>query len=171
MWTLIRTKNKTKLIIISLFIIFTISTNSKNNFIDQLDKNNNLEIPNELNLKKPKNSGFWPLNFIHVDGNIVGNWSATAALDWCGGNGSSGNPYVIENVTIDAGGTGNGILIENSINFFIIRNSTVYNSGSGNEDAGIKLQSVSNGTLINNNFSNNNNYGIYLQDSDNNMAS
>ncbi|KKK84422.1 hypothetical protein LCGC14_2783490, partial [marine sediment metagenome] len=157
-----RTKNKTKLIIISLGIIFAISTNSKSNFIDQLNKNDNLEIRNELDLKKPKNSGFWSLNFIHVDGNIIGNWSATAALDWCSGNGTWGNPYVIENVTIDAGGIGNGILIENSNDYFIIRNSKVYNSGSGGEDAGIKLQSVSNGTLINNNFSNNNIFGIYL---------
>ncbi len=119
-------------------------------------------------VKRPKKSGYWDENdvsFIHIDNN----WSDAASnLDWVqGGDGSWGSPYVIENITIDAGGSGSGILIENSNDYFIIRNCTVYNSGSGVWDAGIKLESVSNGILINNNFSNNNYRGLYLDYSDN----
>jgi len=120
-------------------------------------------------VKNPKRSGYW-LNCppIHIDDN----WTDAAKnLDWVqGGDGSWGDPYIIENVTLDAGGSGNGILIENSNDYFIINNCTVYNSGSGNNDAGIKLTSVSNGTLINNNCSNNNKCGIFLYYSDNNTV-
>ncbi len=168
------------------FLIFSI--------ISQTYTNQEEPDYNSDSVKSPKNSGYWDesdVSFIYIDNN----WSLAASnLDWVqGGDGSWGSPYIIENVTIDAGGSGNGILIENSNDYFIIRNCTVYNSGSGFWDAGIKLESVSNGILINNNFSNNihgiildysynitvsgntanNNhlYGIYLSGSDNNTVS
>ncbi|MFX1570683.1 MAG: NosD domain-containing protein [Promethearchaeota archaeon] len=115
-------------------------------------------------LENLKKSGYW-LNCprIHINND---NWSATP-LPWIQNRtGIWSDPHIIENVTIDAGGSGSGILIENSNDFFIIKNCTVYNSGNGLEDAGIKLISVSNGILINNNFSSNNKYGMYLFDSD-----
>ncbi len=116
----------------------------------------------ETNLKNPKSSGYWTMNFIHIDDN----WSATATTyDWCSGDGSWSNPYIIENVTINASGspTGSGILINNSKNdYFIIRNCSVYNGGSGTEDAGIKLENTNNGILTNNNCSYNDYNGIIL---------
>ncbi|GAG61077.1 unnamed protein product, partial [marine sediment metagenome] len=51
--------------------------------------------------------------------------------------------------------------------YFEIENCTVYNSGSTNTDAGIKLINVNNSKLIENNCSNNN-CGIYLELSNNN---
>jgi len=126
---------------------------------------------------------------IHIDNN----WTAAKVAGIVTGNGTYSEPYLIEDLVIDGGGSGSGIFIENSNDYFIIRNCTVYNSGSGFWDAGIKLESVSNGILINNNFSNNihgiildysynitvsgntanNNhlYGIYLSGSDNNTVS
>jgi len=65
----------------------------------------------KFNVINPKESAGYLRSFIHVDGN----WSATTSYDWCYGDGSWGNPYIIENVTIDSP-TGSGIIIENSKN-------------------------------------------------------
>ena len=166
-----RKENRVKLIIITIGIIFAISTNSKSIFIAPLNNNENLETRDKFSSKRPKNSGFWTLNSIHVDNN----WSATADLDWCSGDGSWSNPYVIENVTIDASSspTGSGIYINNSkSDYFIVRNVTVYNAGSDFfYDAGIKLNNSNNGTLINNNCSNNGGNGFLIYNSENNTMS
>ncbi len=121
-----------------------------------------MEIGEEPNLRNPIISSYWTTNFIHIDGN----WSATAfTYDWCNGDGSWENPYIIENVTIDASSspTGSGIYIKNSKNdYFIIKNCTAYNSGTDYYDGGIKLENTNNGTLINNNCSNNAGCGIVM---------
>ena len=104
---------------------------------------------------------------IHIDNN----WTAAKSAGICTGNGIYSDPYIIEDLVIDAGGLGNGIWIENSNVYFKIKDCTVYNSGSGLSDVGIKLEMVSNGSLINNNVSNNDYYGIYLWASNNNDIS
>ncbi|KKM87661.1 hypothetical protein LCGC14_1266630 [marine sediment metagenome] len=115
-----------------------------------------------------KIANFWSLPFIHVDNN----WSLTEqTYDWCTGNGSWSNPYVIENVTINAQNSSNGILIENSnTDYFILRNNTLVNSSRGVSwgDAGIKLFNSQRGTIINNEASFNNGNGILLSNSHNN---
>ncbi|MFX0021993.1 MAG: nitrous oxide reductase family maturation protein NosD [Candidatus Hermodarchaeota archaeon] len=116
-------------------------------------------------IDNPQASGEYVVDFIHIDGANPGNWSATTGYDWCSGNGTWSNPYKIENVTIDAinSPTRSGILIENSKNkYFIIKNCTVYNSGVGSYDAGIRLDNTCNGTIINNICSNNGRNGITL---------
>lgn len=157
-----KNKSKTKIFILILGISFTLSTISIFSIIDDLGNNEGIkEIRDEINLKSLKLSGAYIESFIHIDGN----WSATTSYDWCSGDGSWSNPYIIENVTIDASSspTGSGIFINNSKNiYFIIRNCTVYNAPSGFYDAGIKLENTSNGTIINNDFSDNNYIGIYL---------
>ena len=77
----------------------------------------------------------------------------------CTGSGDFPDPYLIEDLIIDGGGSGNCILIENSNIHFKIENCTVYNSGYAN--AGIKLNNVTNGYLIKNNCTANYN-GIEL---------
>ena len=111
-------------------------------------------------------SDYWlDLPSIHIDGN----WSYTVGnYSWCSGSGVWNDPYLIENVTINAGGTGNGILINNSTTeYFIIRNCTVRNSGDTYRDAGIRLENTNNGTIINCDFSTNS-LGILLLSSNNN---
>ncbi len=141
-------------VLIILGIFFAITAVSSFNYT--------IEIRDETNLKSPKSSGYWTTNFIHIDGN----WSDTATTyAWCSGDGSWGNPYTIEDVIIDASTspTGSGIFINNSKNeYFIITNCTAYNAGTGSSDAGIKLENTNNGTLTNNNCSNNNGMGISL---------
>ncbi|MFX1499886.1 MAG: NosD domain-containing protein [Promethearchaeota archaeon] len=152
-----------KLLIFLMGICFTLSTYSVWTCIDQ-QLNNNIvsEFLNEVKFIQPKSSGYWTKNFIHVDGN----WSYTAGnYSWCSGDGSWGNPYTIENVTINAVNTptDNGILIKNSKDdYFIIRNCTVFNSGSIVNHAAIRLENSNNGILKNNTCSSNNHFGICL---------
>ena len=160
-----RNKDKLKLIILVIGMIFALSVMSSYSIMDDQGKNDGaLENRDDPNFKRLKKSGFWSTNFIHIDGN----WSHTVGnYSWCSGNGSWGNPYTIENVTIDASSspTGSGIFIINSKNdYFIIRNCTVYNASSAYYDAGIKLQNTNNGVLTNNNCSNNGFSGIELLD-------
>lgn len=129
--------------------------------------------------KNPNSSGYWNLTgtriFIDSDATGVGahNWTWFENQIWYGGgNGTLGNPYKIENIIIDGQGSGSCIYIRNSTKYFIIRNCTLYNSGSDlDEDGGIKLELVENGKLIDNNCSYNNANGIFLINSDNNNLS
>ena len=100
---------------------------------------------------------------IHVDNN----WTATeSSYSWCTGSGTWNDPYVIEDLEIDGGGSGSCILIENSNVYFRIENCTIYNSG-GYPDAGISLSNVFNGELINNTSSFNQAHGIAVKTCEN----
>ena len=77
-------------------------------------------------------------------------WVQAAAEDWCYGSGTFSNPYVIKNVEIDAGNSGNCLEVRNSNVYFIIQNCTFKNSGSGPQDAGIELDKVNNSQIIDN---------------------
>jgi parallel beta-helix repeat protein len=150
--------------ILSLFFLLLFISN-----IDVLHNRNvntnETNMENELieDLPIVKSSGYWNnFSYIHITGS---NWSTAASYDWCSGNGSWSNPYIIENMTIDAASspTGSGIYILSSQNdYFIIRNVTVYNAGTGFYDAGIYVGNSGKGTLTNNNCSNNGKYGINL---------
>lgn len=162
-----KNKSKTKIFIVTIGLIFAFLSIS--NYIFFNEQGEIIEIQDENNFKILKTSGGFSESFIHIDGSIPGNWSATTSYDWCSGNGSWGNPYVIENVIINASSspTGSGIFIEDSINdYFIIRNCTIYNGGYG-----IMLEDTNNGILVKNNCSNNGNHGICLWDSCNNTIS
>jgi parallel beta-helix repeat protein len=84
--------------------------------------------------------------------------------DWCTGEGTLDNPYIIEDVEIDAGGIGSGILVENSLDHFIIRNCEITNSVPEGPTwhAKIEMQNVTNGILEGNNCSGYGFIGIYL---------
>lgn len=158
-------RNKTKIKISIVVLGIVLAFLSINNYFilnDQGENNGALEVQDEINFKNPKKSGDWNLQFIHIDGN----WSHTVGnYTWCSGDGSWTNPYIIENVTIDASSspTRSGILINNSKNdYFIINNCNVYNAGSGYNDSGIKLENSNNGTITGCKCSNNGRFGIFL---------
>ena len=169
------TKSKTTfLIILGTIFAFSILINAKFSYFGG-NNSENLEVNIESNLKE---ADYWVLTGAPIfidDSNPNYNWSKTAnENDWCNGNGSLSNPYIIENVTIDATSspTGCGIYVNNSqTEYFTIRNVTVYNAGSGYYDAGFKLENTNNGTLMNNTFSNNYRNGIFLDGSNNNILS
>ena len=162
---------KTKKVLLTLGIIFTFSILLSTNFSHYQSKSYGyLESYNEQKLER---SGYWEMVYIEIDDNHPEkNWSITASNeDWCSGIGTIGDPYIIENVTINGFGSDDCILIKDSNVYFKIHNCTVFNSGSLSQDAGIKLENTNNGQLINNTCSNNNYYGIYLTDCDNNIVS
>lgn len=125
---------------------------------------------------KLKSAEHWNLTGtpIYINGSATGvdahNWTWVRNQLWCNkGNGTLVNPYIIANVTIDGLGTGSCIEIVDSNEFFKIRNCTLLNAGANlANDAALELQNVSNGNIINNNFSNGGVTGILLRSSSNN---
>jgi parallel beta-helix repeat protein len=117
---------------------------------------NELNVDSD-NLKTSKVSGL-----IYINGNS--GWIDFKNDGNCTGEGTYSEPYVIEDLVIDSGATGDCILIENSDVYFKIENCTLYNTGSG--QSGIRLSYVNNAQLINNDCSFNG-YGIRLDYSDN----
>lgn len=115
------------------------------------------------NAATPKASAYWDLTGtpIYIDNN----WSLTeSTYDWCTGGGTENDPYVIENVTLDAQDVGNCITILNSVDYFEIRNCTLFGTPYlppyTNLEAAIALDAVDNGKITHNKFSNNNYSGI-----------
>ncbi|MHA1916137.1 MAG: right-handed parallel beta-helix repeat-containing protein, partial [Promethearchaeota archaeon] len=123
----------------------------------------------DLPVRNPdlKQAGYWNnFTFIHITGS---NWTVANQSDWCSGSGTWGDPYLIENMIINASDSpiGIGIFIENSVNvYFTIRNLTIFDSTYG-----IRLENTNNGAIINNNLSNNIDSGISMVNSENNTIS
>ena len=111
------------------------------------NNNKSSECSDDINLynKNPKISAV--SEKIHIDNN----WTAAKSAGICTGDGTYSEPYIIEDLVIDAESSGSCILIENSDVYFRIENCTLYNSGSGATDAGIRLLYVNNSQLIDNN--------------------
>lgn len=156
-------KVKIVLVLLTFGIFFTLSSiNFKNNSPGNSDK----ITLNDENLKTSKIS-----NPIYINDNDPNyNWSVAEGAGICTGSGNSTHPYIIEDLIIDANGTGCCIQIENSDVYFRIENCTVYNSGASYPDAGILLTAVNNAQLISNNCSFNR-YGIYFSSCNNIMIS
>jgi parallel beta-helix repeat protein len=102
----------------------------------------------------------------HAPISIVGDNSFTPANGVNGGGtGTENDPYVIENWAINASGA-NGIYIQNTTKYFVIRNCLVENGGSSY--SGIGLDNVINGRIENNTCENNLNFDIALFSSSSN---
>gem|GEM_PF-1785764 len=73
-----------------------------------------------------------------------------------GGSGTSDDPYIIENYSIDGKDYGCCIYIGNTTRYFVIRNCTLYNASGNSEpyflNSGILLYNVTNGRVENVNF-------------------
>jgi len=124
------------------------------------DKNSDFSLEYE-NFKLSKVSGS-----IQIDGNS--GWISAKNAGICTGSGTYFDPYVIEDLEINAKRMGSCILIENSYVHFKIENCTLFNARTQFQTiAGIYFNNVVNGKIINNNCSINDN-GIYLYQSYNN---
>jgi len=183
-----KSNRKTKrIILLILGIFFALSPVSNNNINSEYYSDITF---NKNNVKISKISS--PIYINDNDPNY--NWSVTKDAGICNGSGTYSDPYVIQDLVIDGGGSGNCILVEYSDVYFKIENCTVYNSTMyvNWDSAGIRLSHVNNSLLINNNCSsnfiginlencynntisgntaNNNSFGIYLRDSNNNNLS
>ena len=135
-----KSNRKTKpIILIILGILFAFSpifiNNSRFTVRDRdITSNYNNEFDHE-NLKISAVSGK-----IHINNN----WSAAKTAGICTGNGTYSDPYVIEDLVINGGGSGSCILIKNSDVYFRIENCSFSNSPSG-----ISISYASNGTICN----------------------
>ena len=143
-------KLNTKNSLLPLFFILFIFLISINLQFYTLDKNE-IVIENDTlseNLKIATNSG----RIV-----IANNWSDAVASGVCSGSGTFTDPYIIQDFVIDGHGSGSGIKITLSRNYFFrIENCTIFNCSIG-----IELYSTNNGTLYQNNCSFNGD-GIYL---------
>ena len=158
-------KSNIKIVLFTLVILFLFSSTCK---VFSNEEINHVEF-NEENPNQIEQSGFW--NLIGTTISIDNNWTAVnATSDWCTGEGTETEPFIIENVTIDAQDSGSCIEIQNSNVYFIIQNCSLYNAGPTHPDAGITLKNVTNGKIINN-YCDSNYHGIHLEDSDNNTVS
>lgn len=103
-----------------------------------------------------KCSSVWNLSPFIIDDKGLGNytWEQAAMQPWCSGLGTENSPYVIENITIDAGGIGSCIKVNNSNVHFIIRKNSFTNSGHYHSgiirDSGIYIENSKNGLILNN---------------------
>jgi len=167
-----KSKAKSKIIIlITLGIVFGLSLFIiTNNNLSERNNDTSSEYSNGSNLDNKNLKISAVSGKIHIDNN----WTVAKAAGIVTGTGTYSDPYIIEDLVIDGGGSGSGIWIENSNVYFKIENCTIYYAGpSGRsfKEAGIKLEMVSNGSLINNNASNNNVYGLFFWYSNNNTIS
>ena len=161
--------------IFSVLLFLSVFMNISSKYFNNSPLNDDLnQGETEFNdLKPPIKSGYYTPGKISIDDRDIGNtdWATiNASNPWCTGKGTYAEPYIIEDVLINAGGSGSGIYIGFSNVYFIIKNSTVYNSGSAGNGAGIYIETVTNGKIIGNNCSNNGGYGILVWTSDNNTV-
>ena len=102
---------------------------------------------------------------IAIDGDF--DFTATVQSEGWSGNGTKSNPYLIKNLLIDLGGSsGDCISIGNTRAYFIIQDCSL-TGASVNLYSGIYLDNVTNGLLVDNSCWSNN-YGIKIEDSNNN---
>jgi len=112
-----------------------------------------------------------PIAIDDLPGSLT-NWSWVETQPWFGGgSGTELNPYIIENMNIDANLTDSCISILNSEAYFIIRGCNLDNSVLSGTDGGIYLYNVTNGNILSNNFDNNKGAGILGIMSSNNTIS
>ncbi len=146
-----KSKNVIKTIFLIFFGVILLSSAINVNIFNTMRNDN--DLGEKLNFSKISEK-------IHINNN----WSAAEAAGICTGNGTSTDPYLIEDLEIDGGGVGSCIFIENANDYFMILNCTLTNAYDDflMEEAGIKLYNSSNGQLINNTFSNPDGTGIFI---------
>jgi len=130
-----------------IFIIGLLSFYVGNTSYTTLSLNVNERMENNFLLSL---SGFWNLTGtpIEIDGDATGvgahNWTWAASQDWCSGLGTEEQPYIIENVTINADPTETAIWIQDSNVYFRISNCTLVGSSA---QRGIRFDDVIHGTV------------------------
>ena len=131
--------SKEKIITISIFFLFFINLSSLNSISNRNNELITIDTPaNCVECYDLKNSYFNnTLSPIYIDDSLSGvgaqNWTWASNQPWCSGSGTWSDPYLLENLTIDAQNASSGIEILNSNRYFIFNNVTVYNSsGTGN---------------------------------------
>ena len=154
-------KHKREIKIIALLIlILVINSAFQINTYKYFSKNSSMQ----KDFSESLNSAYYNISPIYIkDDDPAQDWAYHAShYPWCTGSGAENDPYIINNVYIDAGGVGNCIRILNSDVYFIIQNSLLNNSVHG-----IDLDYANNGRIQNNTLSFHGQHGIIWGSSDN----
>ena len=150
-------------LLIAIFIVSSIIINSQG-------KLSLVENTNQVDLYQLTKTGINELRASAISGKITvvtnAGWINLKSAGKSTGFGTTSSPYVIKDLVIDGGGSGNCITIEDSDVHFKIENCSLYNLG----DLGISLSNVDNGQLINNSVLNGPFEGIRLDNSNNNIV-
>jgi parallel beta-helix repeat protein len=128
------------IILISLLFIFSLSLYYSQNLEFRPEKfDYNLVYNNALKSSVISEK-------IHITGNI--GWSDAKTAGICTGSGTHSDPYIIENLEIDAENNGSCIVIEDSNVYFKIQNCTLFGGRTSHPfDKGVELINVTKGEL------------------------
>ncbi len=87
-----------------------------------------------------------------------------------GGDGSIGNPWILENYDINGAGYGYCIFIETTTDYFVVRNCNLHDaSGGSGPESGMILIAAQNGNVTDNMIHSNDMMGIVVLSSNNNI--
>lgn len=134
--------------VISILILYSIIINLQMD-LSLVEDSNQVDLYQVIKTGENKLKTSTISGKISVSGNF--GWAFLKTTGKCTGSGISSDPYIIKDLVIDGGGSGNCILIDDSDVYFKIQNCTIYNSGGIWGNAGIRFEAfVRNGQLINN---------------------
>jgi len=150
----VRVRTQILFVTIAFIVIMMIGSITQTSIVST-DEPQSMIVDSEL-FKVPNYIAGTPHAPIFIDGDA--NFSDTASAEGWSGNGSEGDPYIIDGLTIDRGGSaGDCISISNTRVNFTISNCNL-TGASVNPGAGIYLDNVTHGeitgNLIHNNFNN-----------------
>ncbi|MHA2054454.1 MAG: NosD domain-containing protein, partial [Candidatus Hodarchaeales archaeon] len=150
------------IVLVAIIIFLMFPVNNDLNSLRELP--HSFELENQLPVRN-KLSSLTVSDPIVVSGN--NDFDLKASTYGWSGNGTSSNPYIIENLSIiNNTGSTYGISISTT-RYFVIRNNYIEMTGVGS--SGIYFSSVNNvGTIYNNTLFNNTLYSIYLSSSNGN---
>lgn len=121
------------------------------------------EFENSAPIELLSSANYWDnFSVIHINGN----WSNGVNWGWIKGSGTFSDPWVIENITISAGASFSGIVVENNADYFVINNCSISKGTTSGNSPGIKLEDCGNGTITNC-YLNDNYYGIWMNNTSN----
>lgn len=146
-------RNKKVLILFSVLFVFIVQASL-------------ISVTRGFESEDLKTSATYSVKKIHIDDtNPLLDWNYTKhTYDWCSGNGTRYDPYIIENVEVVSNETGVPcLLIANSDVYFVVRNCSFSNSTDG-FGGGILFDNVSFGQFIDNEVVNNE-AGLFVDDS------
>jgi parallel beta-helix repeat protein len=144
-------------LVIALGLVLMLSLMSPTSVLDEINQDTV-----DLKLGHNRSLSYISHDSIYIDGDS--NFTDTAVLEGWDGNGTIENPFIIENLAIDSGGTAiSCISIRSTTVNFIIRNCYL-TGASTSPGAGVSLYNVYQ-WKIENNTCNNNRFGIYINQS------
>ena len=120
------------------------------------------EGPETLELES---SAWW--NITNTNIHIKGNWTAAnSTYDYINGSGTEAYPFIIENIVLNAHQANSCIVIEDTNEYFTIRNCTLFNSTTSGNTGGIILNNVTNGNITDTDIYSCN-YGMFINGTEN----